>query len=534
MEKQQAALSELKKQQTALNELEMSIHQLANTEMLYLDAQNRFSIEQKEYFSLRDQYHQLHDAYLNEQAGILASSLQEGTACPVCGSTAHPAPAQLSETAPDKATLDQTKVRMESARTKAEKASQEAGKAKGTYDEKQTSVTEKCNQLLGDGRLSQALPLLTDKKAVIDEAIKETTCLLELHQTHMLHYQKLLKEIPQKEQQLEAIHQKLSELATHIAMLTGVMQEQKLQGQSLRSELRYKNQREAQAYLDTWKSEADKLRTQASEAERVLHELHKRLGELEGSASVLQEQLSSIVPEDMALLTVQAEEVREQIHLYTEQSKACHSRIAANQKAKESYQHYQEQLQTVSKRLSWIQLLSDTANATLHDKKQKIMLETYVQMAYFDQILAYANIRLRNMTNGQYELVRRNDAENFKSQAGLDLDVTDYYNGSVRDVKTLSGGESFKASLALALGMSDVIQSMASGIKLDTLFVDEGFGSLDEQSLHHAIRMLEELAQTDRLIGIISHVGTLKEHVERQIVVTKDQVGGSKACIVVP
>ena len=132
------------------------------------------------------------------------------------------------------------------------------------------------------------------------------------------------------------------------------------------------------------------------------------------------------------------------------------------------------------------------------------------------------------MTGGQYELVRRQTAENNRSQSGLELDVIDHYNGSQRSVKTLSGGESFKASLSLALGLSDEVQSSAGGIRLDTMFVDEGFGSLDEESLQQAIRTLASLSEGNRLVGIISHVGELKEKIEKQIVVTKEKSGGSR------
>ena len=157
------------------------------------------------------------------------------------------------------------------------------------------------------------------------------------------------------------------------------------------------------------------------------------------------------------------------------------------------------------------------------------MLETYVQMRYFDLVIQRANRRLMVMSDGQYELKRRNEAENNRSQSGLELDVIDHYNGSQRSVRTLSGGESFKASLCLALGLSDEIQSSAGGIRLDTMFVDEGFGSLDDESLQQAIKVLSGLSEGNKLVGIISHVGELKERIEKQIVVTKDRAGGSRA-----
>lgn len=169
---------------------------------------------------------------------------------------------------------------------------------------------------------------------------------------------------------------------------------------------------------------------------------------------------------------------------------------------------------------NWIKSLADTANGTLAGK-YKIELETYVQMAYFDRIVRRANLRLLSMSSGQYELKRRQDNENKREKAGLDLNVIDHYNGTERSVKTLSGGESFQASLALALGLSDEIQSHAGGIQLDAMFVDEGFGSLDEQSLDQAVKALNNLTEGKRMVGIISHVAELKERIEKKILITK-------------
>ena len=179
----------------------------------------------------------------------------------------------------------------------------------------------------------------------------------------------------------------------------------------------------------------------------------------------------------------------------------------------------------------WLNALSDTANGKI-SAKEKVMLETYVQMTYFDRIIDRANTRLMIMTGGQYELKRREEAASKSSQSGLDLDVVDHYNGSLRSVKSLSGGESFMASLSLALGLSDEIQSSAGGIKLDSMFVDEGFGSLDGESLQQAMQALASLGSGNRLVGIISHVTELKERIDKQIVVTKEKTGGSRVQIV--
>ena len=152
-------------------------------------------------------------------------------------------------------------------------------------------------------------------------------------------------------------------------------------------------------------------------------------------------------------------------------------------------------------------------------------------MHYFDAIIRRANIRLMTMSFGQYELKRASGAENLKGQSGLELNVTDHYNGSERSVKTLSGGESFMASLALALGLSDEIQAGSGGIKIDCLFVDEGFGSLDEETLNQAMNTLADVTKGNRLVGIISHVGELKDRIDRKIIVIKEPVNGSRVTV---
>lgn len=213
------------------------------------------------------------------------------------------------------------------------------------------------------------------------------------------------------------------------------------------------------------------------------------------------------------------------------QEKALTARLLPNRKAADLYRQHAAARAELERRWQWVNALASTAGGTL-SSKQKIRLEAYIQMNYLDAILVHANTRLMQMTAGQYEL-ERVGAENQRSQSGLDLGVIDHYNGTRRSVKTLSGGESFKASLALALGLSDEVQSAAGGIRLDTLFLDEGFGSLDDESLEQAIRVLAGLTEGDRLVGIISHVAALKERIDKQVVVKKARSGGSTVEVLV-
>ncbi|MDE7323717.1 MAG: AAA family ATPase [Lachnospiraceae bacterium] len=196
--------------------------------------------------------------------------------------------------------------------------------------------------------------------------------------------------------------------------------------------------------------------------------------------------------------------------------------VSTNRDIYEKVTSKQEDILSVEKKYIWMKALSDTANGMLTGK-QKVELETYIQMTYFDRILRRANLRLMTMSSGQYELKRETDSENRREKAGLELAVIDHYNATERSVKTLSGGETFEASLSLALGLSDEIQSYTGGIQMDSMFVDEGFGSLDEEALAQAMKALIHLTEGNRLVGVISHVSELKDQIERKLIVTKDR-----------
>ena len=185
-----------------------------------------------------------------------------------------------------------------------------------------------------------------------------------------------------------------------------------------------------------------------------------------------------------------------------------------------------DSLAQLDRKWQWMTAVADTANGSLKGK-QHVMFETWIQMVFLDRILRRANVHLMQMSGGKYDLKRRETPDDNRGQSGLELDIVDHTNGTTRSVRTLSGGESFIASLSLALGLSEEIQTSAGGIRLDTMFVDEGFGSLDEETLRQAMRALNSLSESNRLIGIISHVAELRRTIDRQIVVRKERTGGS-------
>ena len=247
----------------------------------------------------------------------------------------------------------------------------------------------------------------------------------------------------------------------------------------------------------------------------------------EAAARQLTELLRGAEPEDAAQAEQEQRELTDRREALLRTRRERYARLSANRQSLARLEETSAALAPLLEKRQWLSALSETANGTLTGK-EKIALETYVQTAFFERILGRANQRFLFMSAGQYELARRTEAENNRSQSGLELDVVDHYNDTRRSVKSLSGGESFMASLSLALGLSDEIQSVSGGVRVDAMFVDEGFGTLDESALHQAIGALQRLTQGGRLVGIISHVDALKDCVEKQILVTKDRTGGSR------
>ena len=258
--------------------------------------------------------------------------------------------------------------------------------------------------------------------------------------------------------------------------------------------------------------------------------VEKTLQELAGRIETLHKTLAEASQEDVGKLREENAAKTAERRGLEERQKKLHARLEKNRGTLADLKKEAARLAETEIRYTWLKALAETLTGQISGK-EKVMLETYVQMRYFERIVSRANTRLLVMSGGQYELRRRAEATTNKSQSGLELDVVDHYNGSIRGVETLSGGESFKASLSLALGLADEIQSSAGGVELDTMFVDEGFGSLDDESLEQAMRALASLSEGRRLVGLISHVDALKERIDKKIIVTKAREQGSSVRI---
>ena len=474
----------------------------------------------------------MNKAFLDEQAGVLAAALTEGEPCPVCGSRNHPQPACKSEAAPTEAELKTAEEAADNAQETMRRESERCAEINAEIKEKTEHIEKQAQTLVPDcatellaGKISEELDLLEAKISELAEAVCE-------EEKRIARRAALEKEIPAAEEKLSKEKDEVSALIKEVSEEKGRLETQKKQAQELRNELKFKDKLSAQQEINVLEDKVGAMKKALEKAERNFNECIRRITGLEAEKKQLEANLADAPDFDVESEKAKRESIVLQKTQRSEQRDKVHVRIAANISALENIRAKADDLNELEKRYTWVRNLSNTANGNLSGK-EKVMLETYVQMACFERIIARANLRLRVMTGGQYEFRRSESAENKRSQSGLDLDVIDFYNGSVRNVKTLSGGESFKASLSLALGLSDEIQSSSGGVRLDTMFVDEGFGSLDPSSLEQAMKALTSLTEGDRLVGIISHVPELKTRIDKQIVITKTQSGGSKAEIIV-
>lgn len=499
----------------------------------------RYDRAKQSYLQAREQaaqkktlYEQKKGLYLDEQAGILAQTLKTGEPCPVCGSLEHPSPAGKPQRAPTREELELLSRSAERASAEESEKSAYAGQIKGEAKTLSDGIKKKAKELLGeDGDLEQIERALDQRIAQLDgeivtisEKLRELTGFV----ARAAEVDREIKENQQKAEKAEAVR---SEAALLVKGAEAELTHLKARVDELRSSLKYPSRSLALQEVEAKRELKEKIEREEAQSREACVASDKRVGELKASIENCRAQLKQYEgsapaadEEKLASLTRTKAEL-------TEEQKLTSFRLKSNQRTRENLTLAMAAVARAEEKWMKIKTLSDTANGTVSGK-EKIMLETYVQTAYFDRVLIRANRRLMVMTDNQYELKRRSTAENNRSQSGLDLDVVDHYNGTQRSVKTLSGGESFKASLSLALGLSEEVQSSAGGIRLDTMFVDEGFGSLDEESLQQAMRALTMLTEGNRLVGIISHVAELKEKIDRQIVVTKERTGGSKIAVI--
>lgn len=530
-EKQRAEHAALLEEQRAFNGLSRDLDAVAASARQYARVQKDYLAAAQSAEAAQGRYQQMNRAFLDEQAGILALGLQDGAPCPVCGACSHPRPAQVTLGAPREADLEQAKQQATAAQDEAGRLSAEAGQLRGALEARRAGLQQRARELLGDVPCEEMAEQIAAAGAALRDRLAACKSALDQAQQDMQQLDQFGHTLRTLEQAVQQAQARQAAAQQAIARAEQDTQHLARQKQELADGLRYPDQAAARRAAQQTKDTIQDLDRRTEQADQAYQACKSQADALEGTIAALAGQLEHAPEIDMETIQAELEACNARRRALEDGQTARAARLDRNQDALRALETHGAALAEAEQKWGWVKSLADTAGGQLVGR-EKIMLETYVQMTYFDRILARANTRLMVMSRGQYELKRRAQAENNRRQSGLELDVVDHYNGSVRSVKTLSGGESFQAALSLALGLSDEVQSAAGGVQLDVMFVDEGFGSLDEEALEQAVRALSDLSGGNRLIGIISHVEALARRIDRQIVVTKHGTAGSDAVIV--
>ena len=609
----QLQVRELTMRETALRDLKKELKEYDKLHVELISAQAAYSEASQKAQRSKAEYERKNRIFLDAQAGILATRLEEGSPCPVCGAVHHPSPAEMPENVPDQAEVERAKKAAETASGAESEKSNLAADKKGKLNAKREGLEKNISEHLGDFAIELAGEALAEKekklaedKCALNEKIgdAERKCerrkelegkisaqqeavnsageelnvareslvqnisqsesqrreipelaglegdallgkaenLLKETETNLRQLSETAKQLenqrkrgeetakllPQEKQKLDDLSRSIQDKEKTLSAEKARLEELKKRIQEQESTLRFANKAEATLKLREISERIEGIENRKENAQKEYDEAQKELGEMIGQQKKLRAEIEQMPQYDEESLVTEQKTLLDRKDVATQKSKELAARLTVNRLARDNFLEKSKALDEAERREQWMKELDDTVSGSIRGE-EKIMLETYVQTTYFDRILNRANLKLMIMTDGQYDLIRRETAENVRSQSGLDIDVIDHFNGSKRSADTLSGGEAFLASLSLALGLSEEVQASAGGIRMDTLFVDEGFGSLSGNALGQAMRALSGLSEGNRLVGIISHVEELKERIDKQIVVSKDRANGSKA-----
>ena len=444
------------------------------------------------------------NSYYLSQAGLLARELKAGQPCPVCGSTAHPCPAQITPETVTRQALEQAAKRRETAEKAQSDAATRLAANRAALDEREDRLralkigADETRQRLA-ARIDAAHQAAADRQQEIDAARSA--------------YQALDKRKTAAQSAVDAAQKQLAALEKDLRAQTEAF-EQKRAAHGFEDEASYRLAKRTNADIERLDREIRNYDEQKRTLAAQTHELEDKLsGRQKTDLAALQNRRAAALDRQAKAENAEKAMVRK-LTLHESAEREIRQANAAIQKKRGKWQIIQE-------------LYTCCAGIAAGNPRAKLTFEAYVQQYYFRFVVAAANKRLTRLTDGMFTLRVMREAANRVSQSGLDLEVLDRSTGQARDVSTLSGGESFLASLALALGLSDAVQSQSGQIRMDAMFIDEGFGSLDENALRSSIDVLLELADGKRLIGIISHVQELEERIDKQIVVTKTPNGST-------
>lgn len=461
--------------------------------------------------------------FFKEQAGILAEKLKENEPCPVCGSLHHPNLAIKSTSVLTKEELDNLKEKEEKSR-----------KILTDATNKVTEINSKIETLIKEFGEKPDVELYNKKYAEISEELEKA-----YNQLNDNYKKIMLKDIVIESFEYDIFKEKITNKISKEREEFLKLQTQQEENKKQIDELLQKKEKAQNDYQNTLKELGFENEEQYKKSvlnnlqiEIFSKEIEKYKTDVTINATKLEEIQKEIKGFEKVDLTAKIQEFnnkKQELENMRRQQMEYHRIFENNNRILVDLQTNSKKLDSKIKEFTMVEDLSKIANGTVYGKR-RIEFEQFVQASYFDLVIIEANKRLLKMTDNRFLLVRKESSERVSDKIGLELEVIDNYNGKRRDVKSLSGGEAFKAALSLALGLSDVIQSYSGGIVVDTMFIDEGFGSLDTESREQAINTLNQLTDNHKLIGIISHVTELKERIDKKIIVTKS-TGGSKITI---
>lgn len=587
LEQNEKNVKDINKKRVMIHELSQFYDEWKSLEDHHYDLSVNYQKKHQKYEDILVKYRHEDELFRRQQAGILASHLKENEPCPVCGSTHHPHLAQLETSVLSSHELENLSQQVEVLNQQQQEAYQDVFQQNELVQQMKTRIEMLKKQLDIQEELSKEvfIRILSDIVQVIDEQEKTyqkkyndviylKKIQKNLKQDHLLlqqqnqYLQDMQNQIIDKEKQLSLLHQQYTQLQEEYHLsneqdISVLLKQQQIQFQQLDQHIHdienqyHQCQKDISVYthqLETFSSQIDDLESKQQAYTQRYQAFIDQYFDSEEQFLDYQKRQQSIFNQekDYQNYIIQKEALGKQKQLLEEKTKDYHMTDlslekqqldALAQKRDETYTQYHETLHVYKQNQETLDqldkdyhknqdifekytLYQDLYDYTSGKNPLRMSFERYVLSAYFEQILEFANIELLKMTQGRFALYRKKDVKGVKQQ-GLDLSVLDYETGMMRDIQSLSGGESFKAALSLALGLSSMIQNYAGGIELNTLFIDEGFGTLDHESIDQALSVLMDLKNDHKTIGIISHVDELKERIDTQIIVEKGQQGSS-------
>lgn len=503
---------------------------------------------EKNYKSAKLNFENIEDNFRKNQAGILAGSLIMGSPCPVCGSLDHPSPAKLNGALVSELDVKEAKLNFEKTSTYRENLLTEL-----------TSLKQDLTSLISNVIQPYVSELFVDENTKLEFNVTNSSTIIQKLES-------IKMSISEKGVTTKTIYTQNKEI---ISQKETLLKNKK----SLENNLLILNDKEKlyQLELDEYKLKAaslnenintiklefegtikayDEITKEINEAKSKLELLEKNLAFAENNYKALKAQLDKLIGQkinseneienlkiemsneitfsNLDEIKLNLESNKNELNIIESKIKLLDYRILNNQNIVSELKSLDRKTSELEEHYKTIGFL---ANVIKGENSSKISFERYVLSAYYEDIIDAANLRFSKMTMGRFELSRKQDVSDARKKSGLDLEIFDNYTGKFRDIKTLSGGESFKASLSMALGLADVVQSYSGGIQLDTMFIDEGFGTLDPESLEKAIECLIELQQDGRIVGIISHVPELKERIDTKLEVSLSNNGSTATFI---